>query len=44
MDSFAGEKGKIILRSRVGCGKGDLFSLIALLSLAVLSSLALKEN
>lgn len=36
LDSFPEEKGEMVLRSGLGCGKGDLFGVIALSSLAVL--------
>ncbi len=35
-DSFAEEKGEIVLRSGLGCGKRDLFGVIAVSSQAVL--------
>lgn len=34
LDSFAGEKGEIVLRSGLGCGKEDLLGVIALSSRA----------
>lgn len=36
LDSFAGEKGAMVLSSVLGCGKGDLYCVIAFSSLAVL--------